>query len=62
MVECIMDMGNEGAHMVADPVRPPRNVSKLSSGKRWLWAKRFFASYYLWNLRRGANRGPKWVW
>ena len=62
MVECIMDMGNEGAHMVADPVRPPRNASKLSSGKRWLWAKRFFASYYLWNLRRGANRGPKWVW
>jgi len=62
MAECIMDMGNEGAHIVADPVRPPRNVSKLSSGKRWLWAKRFFANYYLWKLRRGANRSPKWVW
>jgi len=62
MAECIMDMGNEGAHMVADPVRPPRNVSNLSSGKRWLWAKRFFANYYLWKLRHGANKGPKWVW
>jgi len=61
-VECIMDMGNEGAHIVADPVRPPRNVSRLSSGKRWLLAKRFFANYYLWKLRRGANRSPKWVW
>ncbi len=62
MAECIMDMGDEGAHIVADPVRPPRNVSNLSSGKRWLWAKRFFANYYLWKLRRGANKGPKWVW
>ena len=62
MVECIMDMGDEGAHIVADPVRPPRNVSSLSSGKRWLWAKRFFANYYLWKLRRGANRSPRWVW
>jgi len=62
MAECIMDMGDEGAHIVADPVRPPRNVSRLSSGKRWLWAKRFFANYYLWKLRRGANRSPRWVW
>ena len=61
-VECIMDMGNEGAHIVAEPVRPPRNVSRLSHGKRWLVAKRFFADYYLWKLRRGANRSPKWVW
>jgi len=62
MAECIMDMGNEGAHIVADPVRPPRNVSRLSNGKRWLLAKRFFANYYLWKLRRGANKSPKWVW
>jgi len=62
MAECIMDMGAEGAHIVADPVRPPRNVSVLSSGKRWLWAKRFFSDYYIWKLRRGANRSPKWVW
>ena len=62
MVECIMDMGDEGAHIIADPVRPPRNVSKLGSGKRWLWAKRFFSNYYLWKLRHGANRSPSWVW
>lgn len=62
MVECIMDMGDEGAHIIADPVRPPRNISALSSGRRWLWAKRFFSNYYLWKMRRGANKSPKWVW
>ena len=62
MAECIMDMGDEAVHIVADPVRPPRNVSELSKGKRWLWAKRFFANYYLWKIRRGATRSPKWVW
>jgi sulfide:quinone oxidoreductase len=62
MAECILDMGSEAAHVVADPVRPPRNVSKLSSGRRWLWAKRFFANYYVWILRHGFNRSPKWVW
>jgi len=62
MVECIMDMGDTAVHMVADPVRPPRNISTLSMGRRWLWAKHFFAGYYLWKLRRGATRTPKWVW
>ena len=62
MVECIMDMGHEAVHMVADPVRPPRNVSRMSKGRRWLWAKRIFAGYYLWKIRRGATRSPKWVW
>lgn len=62
MVECIMDMGDQAAHMVADPVRPPRNVSAMSKGKRWLWAKRFFANYYLWKMKRGATNSPKWVW
>lgn len=62
MVECIMDMGHEAVHIIADPVRPPRNISTFSTGRRWLWAKRFFANYYLWKLRRGLNRSPKWVW
>ncbi|MAF95714.1 MAG: sulfide:quinone reductase [Rhodospirillaceae bacterium] len=62
MVECIMDMGDEAVHIVADPVRPPRDVSKISKGKRWLWAKRFFANYFLWKMKRGATRSPKWVW
>ncbi len=62
MAECIMDMGDQAAHMVADPIRPPRNVSKMSKGRRWLWAKRFFANYYLWKIKRGATRSPKWVW
>ncbi len=62
MVECIMDMGDKAAHVRADPVRPPRNVSQMSDGKRWLWAKRFFANYYLWKIKRGATQSPKWVW
>jgi sulfide:quinone oxidoreductase len=62
LVECIMDMGDTAVHMVADPVRPPRNTSTMSMGRRWLWAKRFFADYYLWKIRRGATRTPKWVW
>ncbi|MAF50311.1 MAG: FAD-dependent oxidoreductase [Rhodospirillales bacterium] len=62
MAECIMSMGDQGAHIVADPVRPPRNVSELSNGKRWLLAKKFFSNYYLWKMKRGATRSPKWVW
>lgn len=62
MAECIMDMGGDAAHMIADPIRPPRNISEMSKGKRWLWAKRFFANYYLWKIKRGATRNPKWVW
>ncbi len=62
MAECIMDLGDEAAHVVADPVRPPRNVSEFSVGKRWLWAKKFFAGYYLWKMQRGATKSPKWVW
>jgi sulfide:quinone oxidoreductase len=62
MGECIMDMGDQAAHMVADPIRPPRNISEMSKGRRWLWVKRFFANYYLWKLRRGATRSPNWVW
>ena len=62
MAECIMDMGDEAAHMIADPIRPPRNISEMSKGKRWLWAKKFFANYYLWKMKRGATRSPKWVW
>lgn len=61
-VECIMDMGDTAAHMVADPVRPPRNISKVSGGKHWLWAKRAFAHYYLWKMKHGATKSPKWVW
>jgi len=62
MVECIMDMGERGAHIFADPVRPPRNKTEFSTGRRWLWAKKFFSNYYLFKLKRGATKSPKWVW
>ncbi|NOX41312.1 MAG: FAD-dependent oxidoreductase [Alphaproteobacteria bacterium] len=62
MVECIMDMGNGGAHIFADPVRPPRNRTSFSTGKRWLMAKKVFSRYYLWKMKHGATNSPKWVW
>lgn len=61
-VDCIMDMGGTGAHMRADPVRPPRNVAQLGEGKHWLWAKRFFEHYYLWKARRGKSICSSWGW
>jgi len=60
--ECIMDMGKRAAHMKVDPVRPPRNVSTMSEGRRWLWAKKVFASYYLWNARHGRAVGGGRGW
>ncbi|MBI4967017.1 MAG: FAD-dependent oxidoreductase [Rhodospirillales bacterium] len=51
--ECILDMGDRGAHMFADPIRPPRNRSEMSIGRRWLWAKRAYERYCLWRLKRG---------
>jgi hypothetical protein len=35
-VECIPDMGDTAARMLADPVRPPRNRIEMSVGRRWL--------------------------
>lgn len=61
-VACIMDMGDTAAYMSADPVRPPRNVSKMSEGRYWLWVKKTFAHYYLWKLKRGAISSSRWGW
>jgi len=52
-IDCIMDMGGTGAHIRANPARPPRNIVELSEGRRWLWAKRLFEKYYLWKARNG---------
>jgi sulfide:quinone oxidoreductase len=61
-VDCIMDMGATGAHMRANPVRPPRNVAEVSQGKRWLWAKRLFERYYLWKAKQGKTTSSGWGW
>jgi len=53
--ECILDMGDRAAHMKTDPVRPPRNRTALSDGRRWLWAKKAFERYYLAMARRGRT-------
>ncbi len=52
-VECILDMGDTAVRMFADPVRPPRNRVHMSDGRRWLWAKRAFAPYFLWKMKAG---------
>jgi len=60
--ECILDMGDRAVYMKADPVRPPRNVSEMSQGKRWLWAKKLFERYYLSRARRGNSVSAGWGW
>jgi sulfide:quinone oxidoreductase len=59
--ECILDMGDRAVRIKIDPVRPPRNVSLLSEGRHWLWAKRAFERYYLWRAKRGKT-GAGWGW
>lgn len=51
---CVLDMGDRGAHMAVDPVRPPRNtVPTVSQGRRWLLAKRVFRAGlpFLWHAK-----------
>jgi len=60
--ECILDMGDTAAHMKADPMRPPRNIAKVTEGRRWLWTKRLFERYYLWMSRRGKTVPTGWGW
>ena len=60
--ECILDMGDRAAYLKADPVRPPRNVARVSEGKRWLLAKKLFERYYLSRARRGKSVSSGWGW
>lgn len=57
-VRCVMDLGDRAAHMMADPVRPPRNRVGMSVGRRWLWAKRAYARYFLSNMKSGRTWAP----
>ncbi len=42
---CVLDMGDRGAYMAADPVRPPRNrIPTVSEGRRWLYAAELAAA------------------
>lgn len=60
--ECILDMGDRAALIKADPFRPPRNVARFSEGRRWLWAKKAFERYYLWQAKRGKTVSSEWGW
>ena len=60
---CILDMGNSGAYMNVDPVRPPRNrIPTVSQGRQWLLAKRAFERTYLWHARRGRKMPTTLGW
>ena len=60
---CILDMGNRGAYINVDPVRPPRNRKPtVSEGWQWLLAKRAFERTYLWHARRGRKMPTTLGW
>jgi len=53
---CVLDMGDRGAYMAVDPVRPPRDtIPTVSDGPQWLLAKQAFERFYLFQARRGRK-------
>ena len=60
---CVLDMGDRGAYMAVDPVRPPRNrIPTVSEGRRWLYAKQAFERTYLATARRGRRMPTTLGW
>jgi sulfide:quinone oxidoreductase len=57
-VICIMDMGNTGALMMADPVLPPRQKSFTKKGYQYRLLKIAFERYFLWKMKRGFSGLP----
>ena len=60
---CVLDLGDRGAYLAVDPVRPPRNtIPTVSEGRRWLLAKRAFERAYLWHARHGRPMPTTFGW
>ncbi len=60
---CVLDMGDRGAYMAVDPVRPPRDeIPTVSEGRRWLYAKQAFERAYLLSARRGRKMPTALGW
>lgn len=60
---CVLDMGDRGAYMALEPVRPPRNrIPTVSEGRPWLLAKQAFERAYLWHARRGRRMPTSLGW
>ena len=60
---CVLDMGDRGAYLAVDPVRPPRDaIPTVSEGRRWLLAKRVFERTYLWHAERGRRMPSTLGW
>jgi len=51
-------MGNTGAYMVAKPVLPPRQKSRLKKGLWVKWLKIGFERYSLWKMKHGLSNLP----
>ncbi len=61
---CVLDMGDRGAYMAVEPVRPPRDrISRaVSKGQRWLLAKLAFERAYLFSACRGRRMPTALGW
>lgn len=59
---CLMDLGDRAVYLFANPVHPPRNTAQFSEGRWWLPAKKLFARYYIWSMKRGMIPRTQWVW
>ena len=60
---CVLDMGDRGIYLSADPVRPPRNrIPTVSEGRQWLLVKRAFERTYLWHTAHGRKVPTTFGW
>lgn len=53
---CLLDAGDSGVYMVADPVFPPQKKYTLRSGKWVHQAKIAFEKYFMWKMKNGLTQ------
>lgn len=55
---CLLDAGDSGVYMVADPVFPPQVKHTLRPGKWVHGAKIAFERYFIWKMKTGRTQLP----
>lgn len=55
---CLLDAGDSGVYMVADPVFPPQVKHTLRPGKWVHGAKIAFERYFMWKMKTGMTQLP----
>lgn len=55
---CLLDAGDSGVYMVADPVFPPQVKHTLRPGKWVHGAKIAFERYFIWKMKSGMTQLP----